>query len=203
MTATAERAITKPDLSTTYLSRRTDLRLVLKPRRKQMGMTDGGFAQLGESPGVAVQFKDGSFRLPASGPVTIAEGTLIDSDELRPLLEGHRLLGDREDGFWANPKVAPPPTGEELAALTTAAARLDEAAISAMLEEERAGWGREAFLALITSSLERVREVSAKAEEIAKEADERVAAAEARAAAAEGATSAAAEPAAKTSRAKA
>lgn len=205
MSATAEHALTKPDLSTTFLSRRTDLRLVIKPRRKQMGMTDGGFAQLGEAPGVAVQFKDGTFRLPPAGPVTIAEGNVIDADLLRPALEGHRLNGDMEDGFWALPKIAPPPTGTELAALTTAAAKLDEAGITAMLETERAGWARPEFLALIESSLERVTEVASKTEAIAQEAEERVRAAEERAAELERAQEpqeGAQAPAAKSTRAK-
>lgn len=159
-TAVVESPMSKPVAGTTFRARREDLRLVKSPKYPITGPSG---QKVGESPGETLKFGNHRLFVPTTGTITLEDGRPLDAAVAREWLESHRLHGDVEDGFWAETQVAPPVSGEELNAIVQAALRFDEERLEQVIEQERAGWGREAILDSATEALSNMREAKAAA----------------------------------------
>lgn len=151
MAAVAE--ISKPDTSVVFAARRDGLRLVKTPRYPIFGQ---GGEKIGERPGQALAFRDGTLKVDETG-VTLEDGGKLGRDEALSFLREHRLCGNTEEGFTEMAQAAPPVSQEELAALMDAVT--DEDAMVAIIEAERAGWQRPALLEPAEKHLARLREI--------------------------------------------
>jgi hypothetical protein len=147
------------------VSRRQNLRLVMEPSYDIFN----GPRKVGVSPSKTVAFYDGRYQLPPSGEITYEDGRKGDASEALEWLRTHRLYGDREEGFWEMPRVAPAVSQEETRVLLGALAKLDEETLLKALEEERTGWAREDFIVTIEGTLAEVQAIRAEAEKRAME----------------------------------
>lgn len=172
-TATAtpetEQLVAPRETSVLFMSRRSNLRLVKTPIYPQYGPGGG---KVGDLKGETVEFTDGTFRCPPQGEIVLADGRKADAAEILAWLESHMRLKDTEDGFWRVDPSAPAPTPAEIDAIVSAATEFDEDRLAAIVEQERAGWAREAILDPAERGLERMREIKAKA---AADAEQRAA----------------------------
>jgi hypothetical protein len=165
MTVVEEQLVATPTRSTLYLARRIDLRLVKVPRYN-VSHADGRI-ELGGRPGEALEFRNGRLDVPTSGPITMADGRVVDgekADEVRAWLAKHRLLNDIEDGFWSVDPVAPPVSEDEMRRITDASIDLDEGVLVELIRQESEGWNREQVLAAAQHALERVQQERANIE---------------------------------------
>jgi hypothetical protein len=163
MTATiteTDRLVSQPQREIVYTARRSDLQLIKTPRYPLRGAMG---EQVGETPGITVQFTNGMLRLPLEGEVITAHGIAVDAAELLTWLEGHRLNGDRFEGFIKLEQAAPPVSAEELRALTRASVSLDEAGLQAIIDAEREGWGREDLIGSAQEALDGIQAIKAEA----------------------------------------
>jgi hypothetical protein len=150
-TATIDEPIVAPrDGAALFGSRRSDLRLVKVPRFPQFGASG---QKVGETVGEVIVFREGLLRCPRTGTVMLEDGREADAAEVLEWLESHKLLGNREEGFFRVETAAPAVTKDEMQALMRAAVRLDVETLQAALEQERAGWDREDVIATIEESL--------------------------------------------------
>jgi hypothetical protein len=127
-----------------YAARREELRLVLKPIYPRYGP---GGQTVGELPGETVEFRNGLLTIDLTQDETpIAAGRTVPTEELVEWLEKHRLLGDREEGFFKVEIAAPAVSQDEMDRLLQAAVALDTDTLSAIIEAEEQGWVRDAIL---------------------------------------------------------
>ncbi len=155
MAATAE--ISKPSSSVLFTSARDGLRLTKEQRYPVYGPSG---AKVGEQPGKALRFQDGALRVDESG-VDMADGGRLPAAEALEFLRGHRLFGDKQEGFWEVQQAAPPVSQAELEALMNAAweatTTVSEGPLSRLIDAEEAGWARESLLAPAREHLEKLR----------------------------------------------
>lgn len=151
--------VAQPDTKLLYMAARHSLRLVKHPKYPMYG---AGGQKVGEHPGETLAFKDGRLFIEPGGKVTLEDGREVDSDPVIEWLENHRLNGDLAGGFVAVEPSKPAPTVEELEAIMEAGIVGDEAKLSAIIEAEESGYGREAILRPARSGLSKVREILAK-----------------------------------------
>jgi hypothetical protein len=167
--ATAEGELlvqSKPNVM--FRSARKNLRLTMEARypivnpvtQRPAGVTKGKFVAFRETA------KGGLLTFAEKGPVKLID-TLdgneaeMPAEELIEYLEGHRLFGDRFDGFWRETIEAPAVTREEVQVLMDAALEFDEDKLNLLIEQEEQGWGRSELLDTARGAVERI--VAAKA----------------------------------------
>jgi hypothetical protein len=174
-----EQIVAKRDTTILFMSRRSGLRLTWAsryPLRDPVSGQPSGFTK-----GRYIGFRDGVFRCPAEGPVTLVdtldggEAEIEDATELVAWLGKHRLNGNKEEGFWRVDTLAPAPTREELQALMDAVQDFDEDRMQLILDQERAGWERADIIETAEKALARLREVRA---QVAEQERDRLAEAE-------------------------
>ena len=153
-----------------YRAGRTDLRLVKKRRRP---IRDPQTSEvIGVTEGQVVAFTGGVVEIPLEGVVTLRDSAdagscELPADEVLKWLDKHRLNGNPYEGFIKVEVAAPAPSQAELERLMAAA--WDEDALVAIIEQERAGWARDAIVRTAEGALSRLRE----AMEAAREKGER------------------------------
>jgi len=161
-----------PDSAVVFLSRRDDLKLVVK---RKWDEKDAGGNVIRSHLGEHVKFEAGKLRIPRSGQVRGEHGEALDAKAVLTFLLGdeekgllpHPLLGDRFDGFWLHEEPAPAPTEDERNALAELAIELDADGIERFIAQEEEGWARDALIAEARTSLERVQaKVKAREEEL-------------------------------------
>jgi hypothetical protein len=123
----------------------------------------------GQTMGRFVAFKDFKFALPPSGKVTLVDSlnggeAEMEAAEVIEWRKRHRLLGDREEGFWLHEEPAPAVSGEEQQNASRAAMHHDVGTLEKMLEQERAGWARPDFIATLEGTLGEVKQIRAELE---------------------------------------
>lgn len=148
-----------------FMSRRSDLRLTKKARYPKMG--EAG-QKVGETQGQSISFIDHRLVVPRQGDMKITDllgagEWEAGAEEIATYLRKHRLNGDMFEGFWEVDPVAPAPTEDEMDALQDAALRLDDLALSALIEREENGWNREVVLRVARKTLSKVRTVQEEA----------------------------------------
>jgi hypothetical protein len=89
------------------------------------------------------------------------ESEELDAAFVHEMLQKHRRYGDRSEGFWMLEQPAPPVSPQEIDRLMEAAARWDVGTLGAVLEQERAGWGRADLIATAERQVERIRAMEA------------------------------------------
>lgn len=152
--------VSQPSREITYAARRSKLRLVMKPVYPIFG---GDGRKVGEAPGVTIPFREGILRLPTEGVVQAEDGRPVEVAELHAWLQGHRMFGDREEGFFIMEVEAPPISPDELSNLMDAAMMLDVDGLEAIIEQEREGWNRPGIVDVAQAHLEKIREANANA----------------------------------------
>lgn len=166
--------VSQPETKTLYMSRRSELRLVKDPRYPLMGPLG---QKVGETVGAAIPFREGVFRCPPTGTVTLEDGRQADAAEITAWLDSHRLNGNVEEGFWRVDPTAPAISRDEIEQLAQASIALDTDTLRRMIEQEEAGWGREDILQTARNAIEKIEAVKADAKaELEREAEEREAA---------------------------
>lgn len=155
MSAVAE--ISKPDTAVLFAAKRDGLRLTKRPRYPLFGQ---GGEKVGEKPGEAVQFRDGTLRVTEQG-VELAEGGILPREEALEWLRGHKLFGDVHEGFTEVAQAAPRPTMEELTLITAATAQHDVATLERLLAAEVEGWDRVDVVSMIRQGLETIERIKA------------------------------------------
>lgn len=161
-TVIKEQLVSQPTKTTLFMSRRSDLRLVKRPRYPVFGQ---GGQKVGESVGEAVQFVNGRLDIPEKGKMILDDGRQADSQEILEWLKSHPMLGNIEEGLWVVDQMAPPVSEAEMNTLLEAA--VDAQMLRAIIEQEEAGWQRDALLRPARAQLERVESVD---REMAEEA---------------------------------
>jgi hypothetical protein len=186
--------VASPDKTILFMARRSELRLVMKPRYPMIAPATG--QRLGESRGITVAFIDGQLRVPKDGTAKVfdpggAGEADLPAEELLAFLRGHRRKGDVNEGFWEVNPTAPPVSREEIDAIVTAATDWNIEMLEAVVAQETAGWNREDILKVAQGSIDRIRAAEARVQEqaaaLVSEDREAREAAEARAEAAEAA----------------
>jgi hypothetical protein len=161
--------VSQPETKTLYMSRRSELRLVLTARQP---ITGAAGQKTGESVGAAIPFREGVFRCPPTGTVELEDGRMADAAEITAWLDSHRLNGNVEEGFWRVDPTAPALSRAEMETMTQAAIALDSEKLLALIAQEEAGWAREDVLSIARDAVESIEAVKAKAlEEAQREAD--------------------------------
>jgi hypothetical protein len=145
--------VSQPDTSVLFMSRRSSLRLVKKAIRPVRG-AEG--QQVDVTQGETIQFVDGVLRLPREGRVMLQNGDSIDAGDALGWVEGHKLMGDWQEGFWRVDPTAPPLSKVELDALMDLAVNLDADGLRDLIAQEEAGWGRADLLESARGTLVRV-----------------------------------------------
>jgi hypothetical protein len=157
--------VSQPETSIVYMARRSDLRLTMKPRYPVNNPVTG--QREGESRGIFCGFRDGTLRIPREGKIVLmdtlngGESEEIEAAVVHEWLQKHRRYGDRSEGFWMLEQPAPPVSPQEIDRLMEAAARWDVGTLEAVLEQERAGWGRADLIATAERQVERIRAMEA------------------------------------------
>jgi hypothetical protein len=154
-----------------FMSRRSELRLVKTPVYPVLGPSG---ATVGHKAGEALEFRDGVLRLPLQGDVKLADGRSVPVDGVVEWLENHRLLGNKEEGFWGVDPTAPAPSEAEIGKLAELSMSLDAAGLLRFIEQESAGWARPTLLKAAQTALEAAEGAQG---EIQADLDKRVAAA--------------------------
>jgi hypothetical protein len=168
--------VSQPETSIVYMARRSDLRLTMKPRYPVNNPVTG--QREGESRGIFCGFRDGTLRIPREGKIVLmdtlngGESEEIEAAVVHEWLQKHRRYGDRSEGFWMLEQPAPPVSPQEIERLMEAAARWDVATLEAVLEQERAGWGRADLIATAERQVERIRAMEAERDAQVAEARE-------------------------------
>lgn len=168
--------VSQPSGSLIFMAMRDGLRLTKKKRYPIRNPQTGEVSGLTQ--GEYIGFRDGRFVCPPTGTVTLVD-TLdggvaeIDAEELIAWLRKHRLFDDKHEGFWLVEQPAPTPSKEELERLMDAAVNLRDDVLEQIIEQERAGWGREAVIETAERSLQQIRSMKqTAAEEAALEVQE-------------------------------
>lgn len=177
MTATAappsDTLVSQPAREVMFAARRSGLRLVHTPTYP-IYASNG--RKLGEDRGITIEFRDGILRVPLDGQVVTANRTKIPAPELIEWLDEHPLNGDSWEGFTRIEQTAPPVSEEELDAISSAT--FNPEALQAILDAERAGWGRGAVTRTVEKRLVELAEYTAQieAQQAAEEAEAKAAA---------------------------
>lgn len=146
-----------------YAARRSELRLV---KQGVYPIYGPGGQKVGDKPGETVEFRNGLLTIDLTQDETsIAAGRSIPTEELVEWLERHRLLGDREEGFFKVEVAAPAVSQDEMDRLLQAAVALDTDTLTAIIEAEEQGWARDAILEPARRAQASVQELHEKAAE--------------------------------------
>lgn len=145
--------VSQPENSALYMSRRSLLRLVLE---KKVPVRGPQGEQIDETEGVMLVFRDGVLRVPLDGEVTTETGSKIPSARALEFLDGHRMNGSLQEGFWRVDPTAPPISAAETEKLVEFAIALDADSLRTFIEQERNGWEREKLIEVAEGTLERV-----------------------------------------------
>ncbi len=154
----APQLVSAPERSIIFFSRRSELRLVKVPVHDLYGPQG---QNRGQSKGQTLVFRDGQFRAPIDAPLQLDNGELVEPADLVEFLSSHRLLGDKEEGFWRVDPTAPAPSEAELDALMEAATTGNSSRLALIIEQERAGWGREKIIDVAQKGIERIERIRA------------------------------------------
>lgn len=155
--------VSPADTTVLYLARRSELRLTMKPRYAIRNPVSGQID--GYTPGAWIGFRDGQVRIPKTGTVQMQDtldggmSEAMEAEDVHAWLMGHRLNGNREEGFWRVDPAAPPISNEELETLMDAALRLDVDVLEEIIRQERAGWAREQIIGRAQGALDRIGEM--------------------------------------------
>lgn len=160
--------VTPTETSYLYMARRQSLRLVRIPRGTSINPATGQ-REVGAIAGQAVQFSEGTLRVPKDGEMIMEDGRAVPAQEIAEWLDSHRLFGDVEEGFWRVDPTAPPVSEEEMERLTDAALDYDIDTLEKLLAQERAGWNRESVIRVAERSLRKIEEAKAEFERQAAE----------------------------------
>lgn len=158
-TATAEPVVSAPSTDHLFISRRSELTLVMT--RSKRVVING--EEVDTDYGHTIAFVDGQLRIPRKGWVTDTQGDRVPTKDVLAFLEGtddrppHRMLNNREEGFWRHVEPAPAPTEEEGEAVVVYAEEGNVAGLEDLIAQEEAGWHRESFLKLARGSLQRTK----------------------------------------------
>lgn len=157
-----------------YLARRSGLRLTMRPRYPLRDPVSGQLT--GHTKGVFIGFRDGVVRIPKTGEF-VAVDTLdggesepIPAEEIHSWLEGHRLFGNQEEGFWRYEATAPPVSQEEMEALMQASIELNRDMLQEIVRQEEAGWQRPQILEPAKKALATVEQMEQSQQEAQAEA---------------------------------
>lgn len=162
-----EIAVSKPVKERTYVSRRSDLILVLERDRRRVSAETGETVETVQ--GKRLRFNEGTIVVAEKGVVRGARGEQLASQYVIDRLEGrgapgdedfiqpHPLLGDREEGFWVLPKVAPPMSEEEAQGIVALAISGEVEKLEDLLAAEQDGWERADMLDLLSGTIDKVR----------------------------------------------
>lgn len=153
--------ISQPAREVTYAARRSDLQLIKTARYPTLGP---GNVKVGETPGVAVQFVEGVYRIPLEGKVVTKHGVAVEAAELHPWLQSHRLFDDMQEGFVKVEQAAPPLTAAEIKAVTRAQIRVQPDVLEEIVAQERAGWNRPELIEVAEDALSELRTLQAEME---------------------------------------
>lgn len=159
--------ISTPKRERIYVSRRSDLTLILDRDRKRVAQETGETIETIQ--GKRLRFSEGRLIVPEKGVVRGARGEQLAAQEVVDRLEGrgepgdedfiqpHSLLGDREEGFWVLPKVAPAMSEAEAQRVVDLAIARDGDTLEDLLATERDGWERTDMIDLLESTIDKVR----------------------------------------------
>lgn len=170
-----ETLVSPTDSTVLFMSRRSALRLTMRPRYKTRDPVSG--QQTGETKGVFIGFRDGQVRIPKDGEFVAVD--TLDGGESDPMPAGevqdwlmrHRLFGNREEGFWRVDPTAPPVSQDEMRVMMNAATTLDEETLREIVRQEEAGWARDDILSVAREALDRIGEIREQAEAAQREAE--------------------------------
>jgi hypothetical protein len=159
--------VSKPEQSALYMSARSGLRLVKRPK---LPIRDQTGQEVDQTPGERIDFdSDAVLRVPLDrdADVELPTGVTLKAGEIHDWLQKHKTFGDRFEGFWKVDQPAPPITQQELENVLDLALRLDEDGLVALIEQEQSGYARSDLLEAAKGSLAKLREmkVPEKAEE--------------------------------------
>lgn len=163
--------VSQPAREVVFASRRDELVLVHTAEYPILNAATG--QRTGQTiGGVRIQFQAGQLRVPLEGDVVTAQGKRIPAPDLLEWLGRHHLNGDRHEGFFEMPRVAPPVSNEEFERINDASMWHDVAALTAILEAERTGWDRPMITRQVEKALSTIAEFQAQvAEQQAAEAE--------------------------------
>jgi hypothetical protein len=148
--------VSQPQQQVTYLAAREELKLVYTPEYPLYG--PNGQKQ-GVTEGVRIPFHNHFLRVPLEGHVTTEQGRQFPAPELNEWLQRHPKFGDSWEGFTKIEQVAPPVTVEEMEAISSAAVMHDVDTLTAIIEQERAGWGRADVIRVAEQRVAQIDEV--------------------------------------------
>lgn len=144
----AEQLVAERPTSVLFFSRRRQLRCVAVPKEPIYGPSG---RKQGETKGKVIEFRE-------AGDVGRFE---TDDPEEIAFLRNHVLFGNPNEGLWEVVQTAPPVGQDELAAAMEAVTSFDLDRLRAMHAQESEGWAREALLAPLGQSIERIEQLYA------------------------------------------
>lgn len=160
-TVVDEPLVSAPEDTILFMCRRSDLRLT---KKAQYPIRGAAGEQVDVTDGEVVAFRAGVLRMSKDSCV-LEDGREIPAAEAVAFLEGHRLFGDVQDGFWRVDPTAPAISRDELDRLMSLVLELDDEKLERLVAEERAGWGRLDLIETAEKALDRVRKMKAAAAE--------------------------------------
>lgn len=160
-TATAEKMVSAPSTDHVFVSRRTDLTLVMTRSKRVFA----GSEEVETEYGHTITFVEGRLTVPRDPDefVIDTQGERIPAPAVLDFLEGnqekrirpHRMLGNHEEGFWRYVEPAPAPSEDELTRVQVLAETQDAPGLEDFIAQEQAGWHRDSLLNIAKGSLER------------------------------------------------
>lgn len=153
-----EALVSQPPTGVIFASRRSELRLVVTPKRPVFGTPAGGFVggQVSQSEGITLAFRGGQLLVPHDGDVISEEGTRVPAADVLTWLRSHRLFGDAMGGFWEVHTAAPPVSKDEIERIVNAALALDVPALEAILAAEQTGWERDEVIDQVQATIGKI-----------------------------------------------
>jgi hypothetical protein len=164
-----ELLVAPTDSTVLYVSRRSQLRLTMRPRYPQRDPSSGQLT--GTTKGAFIGFRDGQVRIPKEGEYVAVdtldggESAPMPAEDIHDWLMRHRLYGNREEGFWRVDPTAPPVSQDEMRALMHAALTLDADMLNEIMRQEREGWGRSQILEEAQEALDKIQMIAEQQQE--------------------------------------
>lgn len=158
----ADTIISQPHRIVQFAARRSELVLVHTPTYDILGAQGQKTGR--ETEGVRIRFTDGMLQVPEEGTVRTEQGRKFPAPELLEWLREHRLVNNRDEGFWEVPKAAPAVSEAELDAVMGAAATANLERLRQLLAAEEKGWNRGDLTRPIGKAIARLEEFLASVE---------------------------------------
>lgn len=155
----ADTIISQPHRIVQFAARRSELVLVHTPTYDILGAQGQKTGR--ETEGVRIRFIDGMLQVPEDGHVRTEQGRKFPAPELLEWLREHRLIDNRDEGFWEVPTAAPAVSEAELDAVMEAAAMANIDRLRALLTAEEKGWDRSGLTRPIRKAIDRLEEFTA------------------------------------------